>query len=207
MIGWPRASLMLLTTTFADAPTIVALPPKFAPDDQRPDQRLHIEGLPELLDQRHHRDRVRDVVDDRRKDGAHPEHEHRGDVGAPSADREDLLRQIADDPRLHDGAHEDEEPDEEEQRRPLDGLQDLVHVLPGEDHQHHRAGERDRRSLEAQRPAEQEADDRDASTASRERMSRTSSIRRSSATRRSMSSGSSAVTARAQLVAEEPARE
>src|SRR5439155_6341763 len=31
VIGWPRASLMLATTTFADAPMTVALPPRFAP--------------------------------------------------------------------------------------------------------------------------------------------------------------------------------
>ena len=63
-------------------------------------------------------------------------------------------------PGLLERADHDEQPDEEEQRRPLDPGERLLERLAADEQHDRRAGQGDRRRLEVQRRVDEEHDDR-----------------------------------------------
>ena len=73
-----------------------------------------------ILDERDKRRDERDIVDERRCDRTHPQDEHRRRVLVAVRDLDRLRREHPDDARLDERADEDEQPAEEEDRRPLD---------------------------------------------------------------------------------------
>jgi hypothetical protein len=128
------------------------------PHGERPPDRVVRLAGGQLVDNREHRGRVRDVVDDGRQERRDPEDEE-GRAGQRAAgDRLDRPGDGIDQPDLDHPRHEHEQPDEEEEGGPLDLPQDLVRALPRHDHEHDGPGERDRRGLEMQGAVEQKAD-------------------------------------------------
>ena len=130
----PARSLIPATTTFADAPISVKLPPKSPPDGQGPPQGAYLcvgeaFRLRQLLYHRDHGRGERDVVHDPTGDGASPHHEHRRN-GRRVAGTDEELGYSADKTRDLEAPDEHEEADEEEQRRPLHLTQDLFDVAP-----------------------------------------------------------------------------
>ena len=145
-IGSPRRSAMPTATTLAEAPTSVPLPPR-----QAPSASAHHSGVTwgmggefgvcqarqfgkeqprDREGKRNKRRHRRDVVDDRGGHAGEPEqHQGRQQHVAPGQ-RDRTLGDLLQQPDLLDATDDDEQPDEEEDRRPLHLGEHVVQVDP-----------------------------------------------------------------------------
>ena len=141
-------------TTLALAPIAVRLPPKSAPSASAHHSTfgsarlVHARG--QLADDRRHRRRERDVVDHAGHRRGDTQDQHRRDQAVPAGDLGGRPGQLFDDARLHQSAHHDEQPGEEQQRLPLDTGQIVALLEPGDQDQDASADQRDYRRRDVQ---------------------------------------------------------
>ncbi len=168
----PARSASPATTRLADAPISVPLPPRQAPERQRPPQRqqrvLAAEGRSHRLDQRDHRRDERNVVDERRQDRRPPQDRERRQLEIAAGRLQQRVGHQVDESGFLDAEDQDEQAEEEHQRDPLglrqravDVLRLRLGVLPEvvEQQQHRRAEDGDRRRLDVGLPLQHEPDD------------------------------------------------
>ena len=142
---------MFATTTLADAPTMVRLPPRHAPSAS--DHHNGSAGSPVCA--------IRSTIGIAEAvygmlstiaEARAENHSMRDGGHATVAARRgrNLVADASHDAGLDDGLHEYEQPDEEEQRRPLDLPERLVGIDLADEHQDSGSEERNRRRLQAE---------------------------------------------------------
>ncbi len=150
---------MLATTTLADAPTIVALPPRQAPSAS--DHHSGSIGIPDspscwttgiivavygMLSM---------IADAMPRDQRSPSVVI---VASPPVTSMRAVGDRLDDPDVDDRLDQHEQADEEEQGRPLDFAQGLLDLETGQQEQDRRTEQGDRARLETERRGQQEPD-------------------------------------------------
>jgi len=133
---------------------------------ERPPERLEVLDAhrAHVLDERDHRCNERNVVEHRGDDGAHPEDEQRRRREVAARCLHCGLREPCDDADLDQPADSNEEPDEEEDRRPLDRVHRLFHQMLApacEEEQQEAARQCDERRLDVRKGMREKSEDRE----------------------------------------------
>ena len=132
---------------------------------ERPPERLEVRDAhcAHVLNQRDHRCNERDIVQDGRDDGAHPEDQQRRRRQIATRRLHRRLRELRDNADLNQSADRDKESNEEEDRRPLDGVHRLFHQMltaAREEEQQEAARQCDQRRLDVCKGVCEKAEDR-----------------------------------------------